>query len=168
MWRIHLQPEEMQFHLQSKRGGTTYLHPHTRFLCLLSIPLHPITGADIFGYMSLQLNTLRPRQKCRHFADDIFKCILLNENVWISLKICLKFVLKVPINNIPVLVQIMAWRRSGDTQLSEPMMISLLTHVCVSLGLNELREAVPWHSWKQLKRYTAFHFNGPIFSAKKR
>ena len=26
-------------------------------------------------------NTLRPRQNGRYFADDIFKCILLNENV---------------------------------------------------------------------------------------
>ena len=29
----------------------------------------------------------------RHFPDDIFKCISLNENVWISIKISLKFVL---------------------------------------------------------------------------
>ena len=32
-----------------------------------------------------------------------FKCIFLNENVWISLKIWLKCVPKVPINNIPAL-----------------------------------------------------------------
>ena len=31
----------------------------------------------------------------RHFADDIFKCIFLNEKVCISLKISLKFVPKV-------------------------------------------------------------------------
>ena len=30
--------------------------------------------------MSRLLNTLRPRQNGRHFADDIFKCIFLNEN----------------------------------------------------------------------------------------
>ena len=35
------------------------------------------------------------------------------------------------INNIPSLVQIMAWRRPGDKPLSEPMMISSLTHICV-------------------------------------
>ena len=78
------------------------------------------------------LNTLRPRQDGRHFSDDIFKCIFLNENVWISLKIWLKFVPRVPINNISAMVQIMAWRRSGDKPLSEPMMISLLTHICVT------------------------------------
>ena len=76
--------------------------------------------------------SLRPRQNRRHFADDIFKCICLNENEWISLKISLKFVLKIRINNIPALVQIMAWRRPGDKPLSEPMMVSLLTHICVT------------------------------------
>ena len=34
----------------------------------------------------------------------------------------LKFVPKSPINNIPALVQIMAWPRTGDKPLSEPMM----------------------------------------------
>ena len=43
---------------------------------------------------------------------------------------CTKFVPKGPINNIPVLVQIMAWRRISDKPLSEPMMVSLLTHIC--------------------------------------
>ena len=32
------------------------------------------------------INMLRPRQDCRHFTDDIIKCISLYE-VWISLKI---------------------------------------------------------------------------------
>ena len=80
----------------------------------------------------MSLNTLRPRQNGRHFADDIFKCIFFNENVWIPIKISLKFVPKGPINNIPSLVQIMAWRRPGDKPLSEPMMVSLLTHICVT------------------------------------
>ena len=75
------------------------------------------------------LNTLRPRQNGRHFPDDIFKCIFLNENVWISIKISLNFVPRGPINNIPALVQIMAWRRPGDKPLSEPMMVCLLTHI---------------------------------------
>ena len=71
---------------------------------------------------------MRPRQDGCHFPDDIF----LNENEWHSIKISLKFVPKVPINNIPALVPIMAWRRPGDKPLSEPMMVSLLTHICVT------------------------------------
>ena len=78
--------------------------------------------------------TLRPRQNGRRFrfADDTFKGIFLNENVRISIKISLKFVPKGPINNSPALVQIMAWRRSGGKPLSEPMMVCLLTHICVT------------------------------------
>ena len=78
------------------------------------------------------LNTLRPRQDGRHFADDIFKCIFFNENVWIPIKISLKFVPKGPINNIPAMVQIMAWRRPCDKPLSEPMGVSIPTHKCVA------------------------------------
>ena len=78
------------------------------------------------------LNTLRPRQNGRLFADDVFKCIFLNENAWISLKISLRYVPKGLINNIPALVQLMAWRRPGDKPLSEPMMVSLPTHICVT------------------------------------
>ena len=77
-------------------------------------------------------NPLRPRQNGRHFADDVFKCIFLNDNVWISLKISLKFVPKGLINNIPSLVQIMVWRQPGDEPLSEPMMVSLLMHICIT------------------------------------
>ena len=67
----------------------------------------------------------------RHLPDDIFKCIFVNKNVWISLKISLKFVPKGLTNNTPALVQIMAWRRPGDKPLSEPMMVNLPTHICV-------------------------------------
>ena len=79
-----------------------------------------------------RVNTLRPIQNGRHFPDDIFKCIFLNGNVWISLIISLNFVPKVRINNIPALVQIMAWRRSGDKPLSKQAMVYLLTHICVT------------------------------------
>ena len=51
--------------------------------------------------------------------------IFVNENIWIPIKISLKFVPKGSINNIPALVQIMAWRRPGDKPLSEPMMVNL-------------------------------------------
>ena len=78
------------------------------------------------------VNTLRPRQDGRRFPDDTFEHIFLKENVIILIKISLKFVPKGPIINIPALVQIMAWRRSGDKPLSEPMMVSLPTHICVT------------------------------------
>ena len=84
-------------------------------------------------FSCFNLNTLRPRQNGRLFPENILKRIFMNENVWISIKMSLKFALKGPINNIPALVQIMAWHRPGDKPLSEPMMIILLTHICVTL-----------------------------------
>ena len=48
------------------------------------------------------------------------------------IRITLKFVPKGPIDNNPALVQIMAWRRPGDKPLSEPKMVRLLTHICVT------------------------------------
>ena len=77
------------------------------------------------------LNTLRPRQNGRRFADDTFRRIFLNENVRVSIKISLNFVPNGPIDNIPSLVQIMAWRHPGDKPLSEPMMVILPKHIHV-------------------------------------
>ena len=100
-------------------------------------------GLPIVTEFQYFVNTLRPRQNGCHFADDIFKCIFLNENVRISIKISLKFVPKDPINNIPALVQIMTWRRPGDKPLSEPTMASLLTHICVSQP-QWVKDMRPW------------------------
>ena len=85
-----------------------------------------------WGKANIPLKTLRPRQNGHHFPDDIFNWIFLNENVWISINISLKFSPRDPINNIPTLVQVMAWRRPGDKPLSEPMMVRLPTHICVT------------------------------------
>ena len=75
---------------------------------------------------------LRPRQNSRHYADDTFKGFFLNENVRISIKIAPRFITKCLINNILALVQIMTWRRPGDKPLSEPMMVRLPTHICIT------------------------------------
>ena len=110
------------------------------------------------------INTLRPRQDGRHFPDDILKWIFLNENLWISIEISLKFVPKDTINNIPALVQIMAWRRPGDKPLSEPMMVNLLTHICVTRPqrVKELRNfssvsrqglVNPTYAWSSMARH---------------
>ena len=79
-------------------------------------------------------------------TDDIFTCILINENCCILIELSLKYVRKDPIDNNPALVQIMAWRRSGDKPLFEPMMISLPTHICVTRP-QWVKTAV-WNSFK--------------------
>ena len=85
------------------------------------------------------LSILMARQNGRHFAKYTFKCLFLNENVSWSMIISLKLVPNGPMNNIPALVRIMAWRRLGDKPLSQPMLVSLFTRI---LGLNELNTLV--------------------------
>ena len=113
----------------------------------------------IFHLVNPDINSLRTTQNGRHFPDGIFQCIFLNENVCISLKISLKFVPDVRMNNIPALVQIMAWRRPGDKPLSEPMMVNLLTHICVNrpqwfnVSYNDLQRIIN-HHW--------YHYQGDL------
>ena len=78
-----------------------------------------------------KVSSFRTQQFLMHFLE--WKCMNFASyftEIW--------FVPKVRINNIPALVQIMAWR-SGDKPLSEPMMVNLLTLI---LGLNELTHMV--------------------------
>ena len=101
------------------------------------------------------INSLRPRENGCHFPDDAFKRIFLYENVRISIKISMKFVPKGPINNCPSLVQMMAWRQPGNKPLSEPMMVRLLTHICVTRSQwvkesNMLYRHSPSRTWKEL------------------
>ena len=83
-------------------------------------------------YGSLPVNTLRQRQNGRFFPDEIFKWIFLNEYICIYLRISLKFVPRVQINNIPALVQIMAWRCPGASHYLNQWWYSLLTHICIT------------------------------------
>ena len=65
---------------------------------------------------------MRPSKMAATLADDIFKCISLNKNYCILDKNSLKYVPKGLIDNTAALVQIMAWRRTGDKPLSEAML----------------------------------------------
>ena len=121
----------------------------------------PLSLGSNLQCLTASFNTLRPRQNGRHFADDTFKRIFLNENARISIKISLKFVPQGPINNIPTLVQIMAWRRPGYKPLSGPMMVRLPTRICVTrpqwvkhgCGLIRHDNVI---KWKHFPRYWPF------------
>ena len=76
-----------------------------------------------FDDVIMYYNTFRSKQSGRYFPDDIYKCIFLNENACILIKISLKLVPIGPIENKSALVEAMAWRRTGDKPLSEPMMV---------------------------------------------
>ena len=101
-------------------ANSVSIAPEKQFFCYIDLSPYAVRRFQC-------LNTLKPRQNGRHFADDIFKSIFLNENVWIPIKFSLTFVPKGRINNITALAQIMAWRRPGDKPLSEPMIVSLPT-----------------------------------------
>ena len=69
-----------------------------------------------------KLNSSPPRQNGHHLAGYIFRCIFVNEQFWILIKISFKFISKGLIDNNQALVQIMAWHQMGDKPLSEPML----------------------------------------------
>ena len=75
-----------------------------------------------------------------HWGRD--KMVLITQSIFSSAfswtkmyEYCLRFHWnfspKVRIKDIPALVQIMAWRQPGDKPLSEPIMVILLTHICI-------------------------------------
>ena len=78
------------------------------------------------------INSLRPRQ-----MDAISQTPFSNAFSWMKmfefrLKFHWSFFPRVQLNNIPAMVQIMAWRRPDDKPLYEPMMVNLPTHICVA------------------------------------
>ena len=80
----------------------------------------------------MELNSVEAKAKWPPFFRIQFPTHFVNENVWILIKISLKFVPKGQINNIVALVQIMALRWPGDKPLSEPIMVMLLMHIGVT------------------------------------
>ena len=104
-----------------------------------TLVLLPVTHSW-YSHLIIQLgcvNSLRPRQNGCHFTDDVFKWFFVRENVWISLKISLKFGPKASINNIPAFVQIMAWRWPGHSHYLNQWWL-VYWRILVSLGRNEL------------------------------
>ena len=97
------------------------------WLCFIVVYSWWTCSHVLHGYLSH--NTLRPTQHGCLLPSNILKWIFLNENIWISIKMTLKFVPSCPINNIPALVQIMAWCLD-------------YWHIYASPGLNELNDWV--------------------------
>ena len=70
----------------------TYTHSKTQYNKAISYMGHTIHNdtAVVFGKRTGPIiNTLRPRQNGRHFPGDILRCIFLNENVYVLIKISL-------------------------------------------------------------------------------
>ena len=67
----------------------------------------------------MQLTHLPPDKMATSLADDTF---IFNENDRILIQISLKFIPRGPVDIKPALVQVMAWRQTGDKPLPEPML----------------------------------------------
>ena len=67
-------------------------------------------------------NSSLHEQNGHYFTENIFKCISLNEKFCILIWILLKFVPKGPIDNNPVLTQVIAWHQAGDNPFPEPVL----------------------------------------------
>ena len=64
--------------------------------------------------------------KMATISQIVFKCIFMYEKFCTLIQISLKFVPKGPIDNNSVLVQVMAWRWTGDKPLPEPMLAQFI------------------------------------------
>ena len=80
--------------------GSFFIVVHLIPICLLRREQKYI----IMNHWQRGLNRLRPRQMAIVFVDNLFKCIFLIENIWISIKMSLYFAPSGPINSILALV----------------------------------------------------------------
>ena len=90
-------------------------------------------------------------------ADDIYNRIFLNENHRISLK----YVPRSSIDNKPALVQVMAWRRTGDKPLPKPMLTQFIWRIYVALGGDELTflgGCINIKCWPMFLKCKCYHF----------
>ena len=88
-----------------------------------------ITHTAPEGQARTLINTSRPRQNARHFPGDIFKCIFMNENVWMSNTRWLKFASKGSSDNDTALVQI---AYSVPSHYLNQWWLTLVTHIFVT------------------------------------
>ena len=79
-------------------------------------------------YRVVELFNSSPRDKMAAIlvVHDIFKCIFVNENDRIPIQISLKCVHRSPMHYKSALVPVMAWSRTGDKPLSEPMLTQFI------------------------------------------
>ena len=77
---------------------------------------------SLFTYVLLSLNSSLPGKNDRHFVNDFFKRICMNEKCCILICISQKLVPKGPTDNKSALIVVMSWCRSGDKPLPEPML----------------------------------------------
>ena len=109
------------------------LRAHVHFYCItISVSCffagiillwnHILSSLYTVTSLNTDINSSTPEQNGRHFADDIFKCIFVNEKFRNSVKSLLNCILEGPIDNNPALDKTMAWHQKGDKPLFETML----------------------------------------------
>ena len=73
------------------------------------------------GRWNCMFNSSSREQNGRYFTDDVFECNFLNKKISISIRISMKFVLKVPTDNNSALVQEMARRQAITWTNADPV-----------------------------------------------
>ena len=105
-----------------RQKSITGFDPPWKFpLSINEIKILQQDSADFIPWFTI-LTPLPPGQNGRHLANDILWCIFMNGKFCILIKISVKFVPRGPIGNNSGLVQVMAWRQTGDKPLAEPML----------------------------------------------
>ena len=128
---IQLQSISLYIHGQSawsykQLTFVEYLNDSLKFMTIIFTAKRQLgTFTSTIVTISLKcffINILRPTQNGSHFADDITKCILLNEKVWISFRILLTDIPKGLINDNGAFLRQWLWW-SGNKPLAESLMV---------------------------------------------
>ena len=111
-----------KFHFEKSKWKCHFQYVFTTFLHLRLLNMYMTTDPVIYTWWASLLT---------HWGwdkmDAISQTTFSSAFSWMKMfefRLKLTFVPKGPINDIPALVRIMAWRRPGDKPLSEPMLVS--------------------------------------------
>ena len=122
-------------HTESNRNLAKIQFSHFLFL---SIQIYPseifVEHNSMKAGVCTKSHSSPPGQNDCHFAGAIFKCIFMNGRFCIFIQITLKFVPKGQIDNRPALVQVMAWRRTGDKPLPGSMVTQFINAYMLHQG----------------------------------
>ena len=117
IWQVHVENWKKKSIEEINEQSFSTSHPRSALSTqrvldhtVLQIWLHIGSGMECYFWLNQHIEA---KTKWPPFLRRYFKYIFLNENIWILIDISLKFIPKGRINNIPALVQIMAWRQLG-------------------------------------------------------
>ena len=101
-WHMEVETKWQSFH--KGHFEVHYRVPKMYFLLKLTVETHEHAPCRMFFNSTFRLNSCPPGRKGRHYADDMFRCIFVNETFVFWLKFHWSLFLKGPIDNNPALV----------------------------------------------------------------